>query len=78
MVLKKIGSESIKQKIRKGSPKKMSAGFEQAGIGEEERHRLISEAAYFHAERRRFLPGAELDDWLAAEAEINGSLQKIH
>ena len=37
----------------------------------EERHRLIAEAAYFMAEKRAFEPGRELDDWLAAEREIN-------
>lgn len=30
----------------------------------------VAEAAYFRAERREFAPGFELDDWLAAEAEI--------
>jgi hypothetical protein len=36
-----------------------------------ERERHIREAAYFKAERRGFAPGHELDDWLAAEAEID-------
>lgn len=30
----------------------------------------IATAAYFRAERRGFAPGGEIDDWLAAEAEI--------
>lgn len=30
----------------------------------------IAERAYFKAERRGFVPGFELDDWLAAEREI--------
>jgi hypothetical protein len=30
----------------------------------------ISLAAYFIAEKRGFAPGHELDDWLAAEAQI--------
>lgn len=34
--------------------------------GREERIRV---AAYFKAERRGFVPGHELDDWLAAEEE---------
>jgi hypothetical protein len=33
-------------------------------------HAAIAEAAYFHAERRGFAPGHELDDWLAGEAEV--------
>jgi len=41
------------------------------------RQRLIAEAAYYRAEKRSFAPGCELDDWLAAEAEITSdSLQQ--
>ena len=31
------------------------------------RHQWISVAAYYKAEARKFAPGRELDDWLAAE-----------
>jgi hypothetical protein len=37
----------------------------------QERHALISKAAYLRAEQRGFRPGHELDDWLAAEAEVD-------
>ncbi|MGO8924118.1 MAG: DUF2934 domain-containing protein [Xanthobacteraceae bacterium] len=37
-------------------------------------HAAIAEAAYFRAERRGFAPGHELEDWLAAEREIEGRL----
>jgi len=30
----------------------------------------IAEAAYYKAERRGFLPGYELADWLAAESQV--------
>ncbi len=43
----------------------------------EERHQLIAEAAYFRAERRSFVSGDELKDWLDAEAEIDSLLLKI-
>ncbi len=33
----------------------------------------IAELAYLKAEARGFSPGHELEDWLAAEAEINHS-----
>jgi len=33
---------------------------------------MISDAAYYRAQRRGFAPGRELDDWVAAEAEITG------
>jgi len=37
--------------------------------------KLISEAAYFIAERRAFAPGNELSDWLQAETQIEGLLR---
>jgi hypothetical protein len=35
------------------------------------RHEQIAQAAYFRAERRGFKAGHELDDWLAAESEVD-------
>ncbi len=35
---------------------------------------MISEAAYFLAERRGFEPGHELEDWLAAETLVDLAL----
>jgi hypothetical protein len=32
---------------------------------------MIAKAAYFRAERRHFEPGHELEDWLAAESEVD-------
>ena len=40
------------------------------GCGPDLRRAMTAEAAYYHAERRGFKPGRELEDWLAAEAEI--------
>lgn len=37
---------------------------------------LIRIAAHRRAEKRGFAPGAESDDWLAAEAEIDARLQE--
>jgi hypothetical protein len=31
---------------------------------------MIAERAYYRAEKRGFVPGHELEDWLAAEREI--------
>jgi hypothetical protein len=42
-----------------------------AAIGPEERYESVAKAAYLRAERRGFLPGCELQDWLDAEAEID-------
>ncbi|MFZ4535556.1 DUF2934 domain-containing protein [Propionivibrio sp.] len=35
----------------------------------------IAEAAYFNAERRGFMPGGELSDWLVAEAEVAAEME---
>jgi hypothetical protein len=40
----------------------------------ENREACIAEAAYFSAQRRGFTPGHELDDWLAAENEVDQRL----
>jgi hypothetical protein len=37
------------------------------------REAAIAREAYYRAERRGFAPGYELDDWLAAEAEVDGN-----
>jgi hypothetical protein len=44
------------------------------GPSAEQRRLLIAKAAYFRAERRGFRPGHELEDWLAAEAEVDQQL----
>lgn len=49
-------------------------GAAAAFIEPERRHAMIAEAAFFQAERRGFAPGCELDDWLAAEREIDRAL----
>jgi len=36
-----------------------------------QRQATIARKAYFRAQRRGFEPGHELEDWLAAEAEVN-------
>jgi Protein of unknown function (DUF2934) len=43
-------------------------------VSEEERRVMIARAAYFRAERRNFAPGQELEDWAAAEAEVDREL----
>lgn len=41
----------------------------------EDRQSLIAKAAYYRAERRHFEPGHELEDWLAAESEVDRSIR---
>jgi hypothetical protein len=40
----------------------------------DERLSMIARAAYYRAERRNFEPGHELEDWLAAESEVDRRL----
>ena len=41
----------------------------------ERRRAMVAEAAYFYAERRGFEPGHEMEDWLAAEGQIDATLR---
>jgi len=45
-----------------------------AFVDPQQRGTLISRAAYFRAMERGFTPGHELEDWLAAEAEVDAEL----
>lgn len=40
----------------------------------EVRNHMIARAAYFRAERRGFIEGSELQDWLEAESEIDSMI----
>ncbi|MHB1291089.1 MAG: DUF2934 domain-containing protein [Sulfuricella sp.] len=44
----------------------------EGDISPEQRERMIREAAYFRYVQRDPVPGHDLDDWLAAEAELFG------
>lgn len=41
-----------------------------------DRNRMIAEAAYYRAQQRGFRAGNPMDDWLAAEAEIDQLLSQ--
>ncbi len=43
-------------------------------VSDEERRAMIARAAYFRAERRNFAPGQELEDWVAAEGDVDREL----
>ena len=57
---------------------KHKTGEQQTGISvaacANERHRMISEAAYFNAEKRGFQDGDETLDWLEAEKDVDSLL----
>jgi hypothetical protein len=54
-----------------------ATSFSITEVSNEERYRLIAEAAYFRSEKRSFAPGHELEDWLAAETELETRLAEI-
>jgi Protein of unknown function (DUF2934) len=56
-----VKSKHGNSEIRPGSGPAFSA---------QERERLVAQAAYFRAEKRGFVPGCELQDWIEAEAEV--------
>ena len=40
-----------------------------------DRYASIAQAAYFRSQHRGFKPGYEMEDWLAAEAEVDQRLR---
>jgi hypothetical protein len=58
-------------RVRRTSAK---VATEQTGerplISSEERQRMVAVAAYYRAEQRGFSGGSEVEDWLAAEADV--------
>ena len=58
----------------KSTGKDPAGGNPDSLVSAEERQRLIAEAAYFRAQQRGFSGGDPLDDWLAAERQINQAL----
>lgn len=50
------------------------SGNSETTLSEDERRRMVAEAAYYRALQRGFTAGGEVDDWLAAEREITQRL----
>lgn len=64
-----------KDKSSGPSTQSTQARPELAGYPREE---LVAVAAYYRAERRGFVPNAEISDWLEAEAEVDSLLKTLH
>jgi hypothetical protein len=65
-----------KARLAKAPPKpaakvKTTKQVPAAGVNDQQRYEMIAEAAYFRAADRDFAPGHEVDDWVAAEKEID-------
>ena len=61
-----------KQSVSNPSPSEAARESSPAPV---ELHVQIAERAYLRAQMRGFAPGQELDDWLAAEAEIKAGAE---
>ena len=76
-----ISARAIKSRANKRSliappPSNSIVTRSSAFIEPEARDAMIAEAAYFHSAHRGFEPGHEVDDWLAAESEIEAALTR--
>jgi hypothetical protein len=66
---------TTKRKTRRTSSGAVELGTNSAlPRHHENRHASIAEAAYFRSELRGFTPGHELEDWIAAEEEVDQRL----
>ena len=72
---KKAVTVAPKKAAAPKKPVAKSATTAKSKITPEQRYRMVAEAAYYHAERHGFT-GDQVQDWIAAEAEIAALLSK--
>jgi hypothetical protein len=70
MVTKRVSTTNRKRKT-------INAGNGNPAIDPDMRRRLIAAEAYFLAERRGFVPGNELADWVAAESAVDSKFKHL-
>lgn len=69
------GTASTKKRApRRRAATPAAAATQPNFVDPQQRAMLIAQAAYFRAIDRGFAPGHEVDDWLAAEAEVDAEL----
>ena len=66
-----------KKTVTEAKPADTAASPASEAIGSEDRHLMISEAAYFRALERGFEGGNPEEDWYAAEADIRRVLRAM-
>lgn len=72
---KTTASQSGKIRTSKSSTKQAQTAPDV--ISSQQRQQMINEAAYYLAQRRGFISGNPVDDWLAAEAEVDQQLSQV-
>ena len=76
--VKKATTKKAATKKKAASKKKAVAKKSPAVkyISNEERYRMVQEAAYHLSEKQAFDPGKDMDNWLFAEMEIEALMKK--
>jgi len=70
------GSRGIKRPPAVQPPTHSVVTRSSAYMEPQAREAMIAEAAYHRSAHRGFEPGHEIDDWLAAESEIDAALAR--
>jgi len=65
-------------KPRKTATSTAKAATVRSEVSEDVRRGMIAEAAYHRAEKRGFSPDGQVDDWTAAEKEVDDFLKAGH
>jgi hypothetical protein len=65
---------AARKPAKRATKRTSSAATGPKSISPDMRRAMIAEAAYLRAERRGFAPGGEVEDWLAAEREVDALL----
>ena len=61
----------------KGALQSSAKAHVRTALTPERRNQMIEIAAYYRAEQRGFAAGSELDDWLAAEREVDAMIAGV-
>jgi len=72
---KKARADKPGKRIRRPSIAREAIASDSSSVTTDERHRMIEEAAYHRAEKRGFMNGDPVQDWLDAEAQIESELR---
>jgi hypothetical protein len=65
-----------KKKVAKKKAAAKTSSGNQSVISQEQRYRMVAEAAYLLSEKQGFNPKKDWDNWLKAEKEIEAYLKK--
>ncbi len=77
-IKKSVKKKAVAKKAstKKAAVRKSVAKKAVKRLSYQQRYQMISEAAYLIAEKQSFVPGNEMDNWLAAEKQIDGWIKK--